>query len=197
MNFPTENCRKEAQRCYCEATNCRGWIGGEPDSDEEIDDEDEEEESDEEERTTEGSEVNDAKSSTIGNDDASLVKESSVQKKAKAAPKPKKPKDLTKKPARKERAKATRKIPKDFKKRMKRSEIMEDPDLDKEIDRLAVNGLKNQVHTLQFSRLMGKSKPSSSSEESVAIRNILSHVSLVFSARQTSEGQESFAGTAA
>jgi len=25
---------RDAQRCYCEATNCRGWIGGEPDSDE-------------------------------------------------------------------------------------------------------------------------------------------------------------------
>lgn len=39
---------------------------------------------------------------------------------------------------------------------MKRSEIMEDPDLDKEIESLAVSGLKNQAHTLQFSRLMGK-----------------------------------------
>ncbi|XP_068155376.1 LOW QUALITY PROTEIN: histone-lysine N-methyltransferase Set2, partial [Drosophila tropicalis] len=25
---------RDAQRCYCEAINCRGWIGGEPDSDE-------------------------------------------------------------------------------------------------------------------------------------------------------------------
>ncbi|EDX17831.1 GD17127 [Drosophila simulans] len=25
---------RDAQRCYCESTNCRGWIGGEPDSDE-------------------------------------------------------------------------------------------------------------------------------------------------------------------
>lgn len=38
---------------------------------------------------------------------------------------------------------------------MKRAEIMEDPDLDKEIDVLATSGLKNQVQTLQFSRLMG------------------------------------------
>lgn len=91
-----------------------------------------------------------------GTDDASVVKEITAQKKTKAAPKPKKPKDTTKKLVRKERVKAPRKIAKDFKKRMKRSEIMEDPDLDKEIDMLAVNGLKNQVHTLQFSRLMGK-----------------------------------------
>lgn len=23
-------CRKEAQRCYCETTSCRGWIGEDP-----------------------------------------------------------------------------------------------------------------------------------------------------------------------
>lgn len=38
---------------------------------------------------------------------------------------------------------------------MNRGEIMEDPDLDKEIDVLVATGLKNQVQTLQFSRLMG------------------------------------------
>lgn len=78
-----------------------------------------------------------------------------VGKKKTKAPKPKKPRDATKKPARKERAKANRTISTDFKKHMKRAEIMEDPDLDKEIDELAMNGLKNQVQTLQFSRLMG------------------------------------------
>lgn len=31
--------RKIAQRCYCGADNCRGWIGGEPDSDDEDDEE--------------------------------------------------------------------------------------------------------------------------------------------------------------
>lgn len=72
----------------------------------------------------------------------------------------KKPKDATKKPARKERAKAARKMSKDFKKHMKRGEIMEDPDLDKEIDELFQSGLKNQLQTLQLSRLMGKSTTS-------------------------------------
>lgn len=37
---------KEAQKCFCEPENCRGWIGEEPSSDEE--DEDEEEEDEEE-----------------------------------------------------------------------------------------------------------------------------------------------------
>lgn len=77
-----------------------------------------------------------------------------VKKKVKT-PKPKKPKDATKKPVRKERAKANRKTVTDFKKHMKRAEIMEDPDLDMEIDVLSKNGLKNQVQTLQLSRLMG------------------------------------------
>lgn len=76
-----------------------------------------------------------------------------VKKKVKT-PKPKKPKDATKKPAKKERAKANRKTVTDFKKHMKRAEIMEDPDLDMEIDVLSKNGLKNQVQTLQLSRLM-------------------------------------------
>ncbi|XP_073832806.1 SET domain containing 2 [Musca autumnalis] len=42
---------REAQRCYCESANCRGWIGQEPNSDEgeQIDDDEEEDDSDEEE----------------------------------------------------------------------------------------------------------------------------------------------------
>lgn len=46
----------------------------------------------------------------------------------------------------------------EFKKHMNRGEIMEDPDLDKEIDVLVATGLKNQVQTLQFSRLMVRAK---------------------------------------
>lgn len=139
--------RKEAQKCYCESINCRGWIGGEPESEEELESDDDDESEDE----------------TIGKDDSELSAESkaavtadeSIKKKVKA-PKPKKPKDATKKPARKERAKANRKTVTDFKKHMKRSEIMEDPDLDMEIDVLTKNErLKNQVQTLQLSRLMG------------------------------------------
>ncbi|XP_055909464.1 probable histone-lysine N-methyltransferase CG1716 isoform X2 [Eupeodes corollae] len=45
---------KEAQRCYCESANCRGWIGAEPSSEEEeeydaVDEEDESEETEEDE----------------------------------------------------------------------------------------------------------------------------------------------------
>lgn len=134
--------RKEAQKCYCESINCRGWIGGEPESEEELesDDDDESEEESVSEISTE------SKVATTTDD--------TMKKKAKT-PKPKKPKDATKKPAKKERVKANRKSVTDFKKHMKRSEIMEDPDLDMEIDILSKNGLKNQVQTLQLSRLMG------------------------------------------
>lgn len=83
------------------------------------------------------------------------ISDETSKKKIKAQ-KPKKPRDATKKGGKKERAKASNKISTDFKKHMKRAEIMEDPDLDKEIDVLAKTGLKNQVQTLQFSRLMGK-----------------------------------------
>lgn len=85
-------------------------------------------------------------------DDASTAKEG---KKAKAAAKVKKIKDPTKKRVKKETTKAVR-TPRQYKKGIKRTEIMDDPDLDKEIDAITITGLKNQVHTLQFSRLMGK-----------------------------------------
>lgn len=142
--------RKEAQKCYCESYNCRGWIGGEPESEEELESDDDDESEEE----------------TIGKDDGDLSTESKVTsttddlvKKKVKTPKPKKPKDATKKPPRKERAsKANRKSVTDFKKHMKRAEIMEDPDLDMEIDVLSKNGLKNQVQTLQLSRLMGMCK---------------------------------------
>lgn len=88
--------------------------------------------------------------------ESKIVSTDESAKKKGRTPKPKKPKDATKKPVRRERAKTNRKHSTEFKKHMNRSEIMEDPDLDKEIEFLASNGLKNQAQTLQFSRLMGK-----------------------------------------
>lgn len=123
---------------------CRGWIGGEPESEEELESDDDEEGED------------DASISKDDNESVSTVAADGVAKKKVKLPKPKKPKDATKKPMRKERAKANRKTATDFNKHMTKAEIMEDPDLDKEIDALATGGLKNQVQTLQFSRLMGK-----------------------------------------
>lgn len=68
-------------------------------------------------------------------------------------------KDPTKKRVRRERAKPKPRTDKVFKKHLKTTsaEIREDPDLEKEIEMLARNGLKNQKQTLQLSRLCGKS----------------------------------------
>ncbi|KAJ0182082.1 hypothetical protein K1T71_002804 [Dendrolimus kikuchii] len=47
---------KVAQRCYCGAESCRGWIGAEPDSDDDYDEEEEEDVSTSKLKTTESSE---------------------------------------------------------------------------------------------------------------------------------------------
>ncbi|GLV38878.1 SET domain containing 2 [Carabus blaptoides fortunei] len=49
---------KEAQKCYCESANCRGWIGEEPDEDD--DDEDDDEDSEREEETEDQSKETDS-----------------------------------------------------------------------------------------------------------------------------------------
>ncbi|XP_031639899.1 uncharacterized protein LOC116351884 isoform X2 [Contarinia nasturtii] len=140
---------KEAQKCFCESINCRGWIGGEPDSEDEVESEDDEE-SDE-----------DITAETIDKDESQLkvaiVPDETTKKKVKII-KPKKSKDAAKKPAKKECVRKNRKVPSDFNMHIKRGEIMVDPDLDKEIDVLTKSGLKNQVQTLQFSRLMVRAK---------------------------------------
>lgn len=41
LNVTHSFCSKQAQKCYCEAENCRGWIGSPPNSDDEEADEDE------------------------------------------------------------------------------------------------------------------------------------------------------------
>ncbi|XP_066597592.1 histone-lysine N-methyltransferase Set2 isoform X2 [Prorops nasuta] len=85
---------KEAQKCFCEALNCRGWIGDTPEEEKE-----------------------------------------KIEKKEK-------------------REKESRKK----KEEKKISDYMEDEDLEEEIDKLCVNGLKNRVHTLTLSRLMVRSR---------------------------------------
>ncbi|XP_075157229.1 SET domain containing 2 [Haematobia irritans] len=71
---------REAQRCYCESANCRGWIGQEPNSDEgEQIDEDDESEDDEEDATANLLEDDDDDS------DASVSDPDEVQKKLEMA----------------------------------------------------------------------------------------------------------------
>uniref|UniRef100_A0A1B0DK39 [histone H3]-lysine(36) N-trimethyltransferase n=1 Tax=Phlebotomus papatasi TaxID=29031 RepID=A0A1B0DK39_PHLPP len=134
---------KEAQKCFCEAENCRGWIGEEPDSTE-----DEEEEEDEEEDA---------------DDEESEVEETPEDQATEKVPETEEETKTPTKPTRKEpkpRTPATKKTPTRRRRALqkKRPEILEDPDLDDEIDLLTVTGLKNQAHTLKLSRLMVRAK---------------------------------------
>ncbi|XP_034185567.1 SET domain containing 2 isoform X1 [Osmia lignaria lignaria] len=85
---------KEAQKCFCEAPNCRGWIGETPE-----------------------------------------------EEKEKIEKKEKRDKDMRKKKGEK-----------------KQADYMEDEDLEEEIDKLCLGGLKNRAHTLTLSRLMVRSR---------------------------------------
>ncbi|XP_003251435.2 histone-lysine N-methyltransferase SETD2 isoform X1 [Apis mellifera] len=85
---------KEAQKCFCEAPNCRGWIGETPE-----------------------------------------------EEKEKIEKKEKREKDMKKKKGEK-----------------KQADYMEDEDLEEEIDKLCLGGLKNRAHTLTLSRLMVRSR---------------------------------------
>lgn len=135
------NYSKAAQRCYCEAECCRGWIGEEPDSDDEVEDDDEEL-GDETSLVSKGklSPVVDSPEQPARN----LKSPQLLQKQHKAAARKTKPIKTTDKP---------KKTPKP-----KRAEIMEDPDLDMHIDILQRSQLKNQAQTLRFSRLVVRAK---------------------------------------
>ncbi|CAD6227546.1 GSCOCG00001229001-RA-CDS [Cotesia congregata] len=87
---------KEAQKCFCESSNCRGWIGETPE---------EEKEKTEKKETRERERDKDVK-----------------------------------------------------KKREVKKVYVEDEDLDEEIDKLCIGGLKNRAHTLTLSRLMVRSR---------------------------------------
>lgn len=155
--------RKEAQKCYCEAENCRGWIGEEPDSEEEEDDEDEEEEGEEEEEEEIEESTNQIEDKyptmaelTVDNNLIEPTNDSQddANNRLKVNEKPIVP--STPSPTKKIRKPKLE--PKPKKSKFKKSEIMEDPDLDHEIANLMETNLKNQAHTLRFSRLMVRAK---------------------------------------
>nr|XP_022901016.1 probable histone-lysine N-methyltransferase CG1716 [Onthophagus taurus] len=134
---------KEAQKCFCEASTCRGWLGEEPDDDDEDDEEeDEEDEEDDDqdtksaikdnEKTEEVEKLEEEKAEISGESDQ-IVKEEKVVKK-------------------KEKKKVLRP------RRLPRKDIFEDADLDEEIENLTTTGLKNQAQTLKLSRLMVRAK---------------------------------------
>ncbi|CAB0027877.1 unnamed protein product [Trichogramma brassicae] len=132
---------KEAQKCFCESTNCRGWIGDNPDDNkkksdllDEFDDDSDEEEVEEEEQEEEEEEEEKEKDEKVKVE----PQQESINKEVLIKP-PKK---------RGRRKRQPRKV----------SEHMEDEDLEEQIDRLCACGLKNQAHTLTLSRLMVRSR---------------------------------------
>ncbi|XP_020805734.1 probable histone-lysine N-methyltransferase CG1716 [Drosophila serrata] len=162
---------KDAQRCYCEATNCRGWIGGEPDSDEgeQLDaDSDSDAELEEElELEPEAADQDAGESRKITK--AKIPSKVKVKQSSTTAVRKRKeqvkPKDREYKAGRwlKPSAaagggsgsgeKASRKP-----KVSKFHAMLEDPDVLEELSLLSRSGLKNQLDTLRFSRCMVRAK---------------------------------------
>ncbi|KAL0273974.1 UNVERIFIED_CONTAM: hypothetical protein PYX00_006522 [Menopon gallinae] len=140
---------KEAQKCYCEAPSCRGWIGENPDGvdeDDEDDEEEEEEEDEDDEEELSGTggvpkegESDDEKDKTWSKGDEAKEKKSE----------PLRTKSVTEKKAKVPRRKRNLE-----KKKERKTAIVDDMGLEEEIQKLFQTGLKNRAHTLSLSRLM-------------------------------------------
>lgn len=140
---------KEAQKCYCGASICRGWLGEEPDEDDEEDEEEEDEDEEEEEEIdvkeedkleSLDEETNEKSSAETILPEESMEGVSPLEEKVVEKPKKKKEKKKV------------------MKQKKPRKDIFEDLDLDEEIETLLATGLKNQAHTLKLSRLMVRAK---------------------------------------
>lgn len=132
---------KEAQKCYCDASNCRGWIGENP-----IDED--------EEDNVESPEIDDTK-----------LKKTKTRK----ARKPKAPLDKSQPELEvKDESDSEEDAKKSLKKReaaeklanrlKKRQEIFDDLEIEGEINDLTESGLKNRAHTIRLSRLVVRAK---------------------------------------
>lgn len=128
---------KEAQKCYCDAPKCRGWIGENPL------DEDEED-------VVESPEIDDTK-----------AKKPKARKgrKAKAPLDKSQPEVEIKDEYDSEDAKKSLKKREDAENRQKkRQEIFEDLEIEGEINDLTESGLKTRAHTIRLSRLVVRAK---------------------------------------
>ncbi|XP_065090094.1 probable histone-lysine N-methyltransferase CG1716 [Ochlerotatus camptorhynchus] len=156
---------RRAQKCYCEAENCTGWIGGDPGSDGESEYEDEEEveeSGDEEEVQPEVAQVIpvalEATEDAVKSEELKSLDE---ETKPQVEGEPDAPKPVAIEPAIVKPPEP--KVPKKVRKRIerpnkRRPQIHEDPDLEQEINHLLKTGLKNQAQTLKLSRLMVRAK---------------------------------------
>nr|CAH7738465.1 unnamed protein product [Callosobruchus chinensis] len=149
---------KEAQKCYCGAAICRGWLGEQPDSDEE------------EEEVVEEEMVAVAEAELLKEAGTGATKEAMADAKAELPSEEAAVPKIEIEGAVKEEV-AGETIPaaaldaapvvirKKVIKKKPRIEMFEEIDqLNEEIDMLVTTGLKNQAHTLKLSRLMVRAK---------------------------------------
>ncbi|KAG5682231.1 hypothetical protein PVAND_011596 [Polypedilum vanderplanki] len=135
---------KEAQKCFCESEKCRGWIGENPMSDEEVEVDDAKPKKSRGKKTaprktkvfmeiTEADDDDDEENDKIENDiDENISPEKSEMKKEPASEKI-------------------------IRKTKKRQDI-EDLEIEEEINDLTKTGLKNRAHTIRLSRLVVRAK---------------------------------------
>lgn len=145
---------RDAQRCFCEASNCRGWIGGEPDSDEgeqRIEQSDSETEELEVEVEVEVEQEQRQKAKASRSNKSKCNKQLKLQTSRKQRKDQPKSKDREYKAGRWLR-------PTDDKTVARKSVELEDPDVLEQLKLLNRSGLKNQADTLRFSRCMVRAK---------------------------------------
>ncbi|KAM8709679.1 hypothetical protein ACLKA7_016484 [Drosophila subpalustris] len=144
---------RDAQRCYCESANCRGWIGNEPESDEgeqvDTDSESEVESLSEEPRLEQGQKVKTPK----GAKSKVQLKLPAARRKRKEQPKAK---DREYKAGRWLRPSGGSSSGE--KSASGKHDHVEDPDVLEQLTLLSRSGLKNQLDTLRFSRCMVRAK---------------------------------------
>lgn len=149
---------RDAQRCYCESSNCRGWIGNEPESDE-----------------GEGEQLDTESDSEVESQEDEQPLEQEQEQKAKATKSSKSKLDLKLPAARRKRKEqhGVRSKEREYKagrwlrptgsgggeKSVSgKHDHIEDPDVLEQLTLLSRSGLKNQLDTLRFSRCMVRAK---------------------------------------
>ncbi|XP_066157816.1 histone-lysine N-methyltransferase Set2 [Euwallacea fornicatus] len=141
---------KEAQRCYCEAATCRGWLGDGPSESEDEEDEEEDEAS---KISSELANAETELSSDIPKPPAEIQTEPESME-VEATPQLH-PTEVTAV----EMPQTMEPLKKSSKKKSRKEVLYEEIDqLNEDIEMLLTTGLKNQTHTLKLSRLMVRAK---------------------------------------
>lgn len=134
---------KEAQKCYCESVNCRGWIGENPESEEELE-----------------LEIDDAKTKK-GKPKKIIAKKGKVkaEKSEIGDHEPIKEEEEIDEPVSEEKEEIKKEeTEKIVRKVKKRQDPLEDLEIEEEIHDLTKSGLKNRAHTIRLARLIVRAK---------------------------------------